>query len=96
MKSNVVQLHNVTPEEFKNEILIGVKKELSIFQDSLINTRTTEYITRKEVADMLGVSLTTIHFWCKREILKPMRIGNRVRFSRKHIEEILESSTSNK
>lgn len=91
MKSNVVQLHNISPEEFKNEILLGVQEKLNQFQKNLESKKSPTYLTRKEVAKLLGVSLVTIQEWCKKDILKPKRIGTRVRFSTKDIQEILEN-----
>lgn len=92
MKSNVVQLHNVNPEEFKNAILNGVQEKLDAYQKSIESKKSTVYLTRKEVASLLGVSLVTIHDWCKKEILKPKRIGTRVRFKKEDIEKTLETS----
>ena len=39
-----------------------------------------EFLTRKEVSELLGVSLVTLHKWDKKGILKPSRIGRRVRY----------------
>ena len=92
MESNVIQLHNITPEAFKNEILEGVQVKLNEFKAQLENKKSATYLTRKEVADLLGVSLVTIHTWNQNGILNPMRIGNRVRYKKSDIESILESS----
>lgn len=92
MKSNVIQLHNINPEEFKNEILSGLKKELQEFYKEIEANKEATYLTRKEVSALLGVSLVTINEWNKKGILNPMRIGNRVRYNKSEIETILESS----
>lgn len=91
MKTNVVQLHNISPEEFKTEIVSDFKEILTEFLKGFDSKKSTKYLTRKEVASLLDVSLVTIHEWCKKGILKPKRIGTRVRFSLADIEEILES-----
>lgn len=96
MEQNIVQLHNVNPEEFKNEILSGVQNKLDALQESINSHKQSTYLTRKDVSALLGVSLVTIHDWCKKDILKPMRIGNRVRFIRKDIEDYLEASRKSK
>ncbi|QLG44585.1 helix-turn-helix domain-containing protein [Costertonia aggregata] len=92
MKTNVLQLHNVSPEEFKNEILTGIKTQLDNLKNNLENSKKSEYLTRKEASILLGVSLVTIHVWCKKDILKPYKIGNRIRFKREEIEATLENS----
>lgn len=92
MKSNVVQVHNVNIEEFKSEILNGLEKTLENFKESLKPKRPNKYITRKELAALLQVSLVTTYEWEKKGILHPMRIGNRVRFELSEIEKILSES----
>lgn len=48
-----------------------------------------------EVAKLLKISLTTVHDWQKKRILKAYKVGNRTYFSRKEIENTLFSSNSN-
>ena len=91
MNKHVIQLHNIDPEEFKNEILSGVQEKLNQFQKNLESKKSPSYLTRKEVAKLLGVSLVTIHEWSKKGILKPKKIGTRIRFCTKAIQEILDN-----
>lgn len=91
MKTNVVQLHNISPEEFKSELISDFQRILSEFAKGFDDKKYPKYLTRKDVSKLLGVSLVTIHEWCKKGILKPKRIGTRVRFDLADIEEILES-----
>ena len=91
MKTNVVQLHNISPEEFKSELISDFQRILREFAKGFDAKKSPKYLTRKEVSNLLGVSLVTIHEWCKKGILKPKRIGTRVRFDLADIEEILES-----
>lgn len=92
MKNQITQLHNVTPDEFEARILSGVKKQLEKFSEKFTLKEPTDWITRKETSEILGVSLPTIHDWCKKNILTPYKIGNRVRFRRKDIDEVLINS----
>jgi len=48
----------------------------------------TEYITRKETAQILGVSLVTLNDWSKTGIVPFYRIGSRIRYKK---EEVLNS-----
>lgn len=50
-------------------------------------------ITRAEAAQMLGVTLPTIHSWTQKGVISAYRIGNRIRY--KHAE-IMETLTNNK
>ncbi len=44
-----------------------------------------EYITRKETAQILGVSLVTLNSWAKSGTLQGYRIGSRVRYKRNEV-----------
>ena len=52
MDNNITQLHNITPEEFKKEILNGVSQLLSEFQKNLGLYDQNTFLTRKQLADM--------------------------------------------
>jgi excisionase family DNA binding protein len=92
MKNRITQLHNVSPEEFKNDILSGVQKQFEKFSENFIPKEPTVWLTRKDACDLLGVSLVTIHDWSKKGILQPYKMGNRVRFKRSEIEQTLINS----
>ena len=48
-----------------------------------------EYLTPKQFADALQVSLVTIWAWDKKGITRPLRIGNAKRYRRSDLEKIL-------
>ena len=92
MSKNITQLHSITPEKFKAEILEGVSKQLKEFSKNFTPKESVIWITRKEASELLGVSLVTIHNWTKDHIINAYKIGNRVRFKRSEIESILLNS----
>lgn len=92
MKNGAIQLLNVDPEEFKNEIIDGVIEKLEASQGLTYSSNQDDYVTKKEAASILGVSTKTIHEWSKKRILKAYRIGNSVRFKRNEIDETLKKS----
>ncbi len=94
MKTRLVQLQNITAEDFKNEILNGVQNQLSAFQKSIETKKPSTYIDRKEAGRLLKVSTVTIDDWARKKILKRYSIGNRVLFRRSEIEQTLENSTT--
>ena len=61
------------------ESLNEIKKEL---QKSNGNAQAAEYITRKETAKMLHVTLATLSRWDKMGFLRAHRIGARVYYVR--------------
>lgn len=50
-----------------------------------------EFISRKEAAKMLKVSLPTLGEWSKIGIVKSYRIATRVRYKRKEVEKALKA-----
>ncbi|HBR53911.1 MAG TPA: DNA-binding protein [Flavobacteriaceae bacterium] len=91
MSENIVQLHNTDPASLKADIVDAINQRIDNLEKSL-NPIRTEWISRKQASTLLGVSLVTIHEWSKKEILKPYRIGNRVRFKLEEIENTLNGS----
>ncbi len=89
MKRKLIQVYEVDPEEFKAEILAGVEKLLKEFSENFTPKQPEIWMSRKEVGELLGISLVTIHNWSRDGILKAYKIGNRVRFKRSDIEETL-------
>lgn len=88
MNKNSILFQGVTPEElleaFSNlldkhlkENKVGLKKE-------------NRYLTRKNVAQLLSISLPTVHDWVNKGILKSYRAGNRVYFKSEEVEESLK------
>lgn len=46
----------------------------------------TEYLTRRQLADLLSVDLATVHRWAKEGKLPSYRLGGRVFFKRAEVE----------
>ncbi len=92
MKRKLIQVYEVEPEEFKNEILVGVEKLLKEFSKHFTPKHPEIWMSIKDVGEFLGVSTRTIHNWSKDGILKDYKIGNRVRFKRSDIEKALLDS----
>ncbi len=92
MSKHVMQLHNVDPEDYKNEILSGVAKQLEKFSKNFKPRDPNIWIGRKEAGEILGVTYPTLLDWNKKGILHPFKIGNRVRYRRNDIEQVLLSS----
>ena len=89
MKKKVIQFYEVDPEEFKKEILEGVEKLLTEFSKQFTPKEPEVWLSRKDVSELLGVSLPTLYEWGKLGVLKPYKIGTRVRYRQSDIEETL-------
>ncbi len=88
-EQKITQLHNITPEELKQAIISEIRIELKEMSKKFQPVRPPEYVTRKEAAKILKVSLVTIHDWNKKRILKPYRLGNLIRYKRSELDQAL-------
>lgn len=87
----MTEIHGISPEELKESILTDVKKELVNLVEklNLFNKPQEEFLTRKEAAKMLKISLVTITDWNKKGILNPYRLGNLIRYKKSELEEAM-------
>jgi len=84
-----VQFIQTTPNELQEQINKGVKNQLDNFLKEFKPKQPNEYLTRKEVAKLFNVDISTVHNWCKSKRLRPLGIGARVYFLRSDIEQSL-------
>lgn len=94
MQNEVVQLHNVTPESLKKEIVESIKEVLFEFLKK--ESKEDKLLTRSEVAKVLAISLPTLRSYVKRGIIKEHRVGSRVLYKWSDILESLPSSNPKK
>lgn len=87
MKS--IQFFQVTPEQFQDSILQGVKQQLQELKKEFQPKEPEEYLSRADVAKMLKVDISTIHNWGKSGKLTKHAIGNRIYFKRSEVERAI-------
>jgi excisionase family DNA binding protein len=92
--NNITQVHGITPQQLRENILKDVRTELKEIVLNFQPTKQPEYLTRKEVAAILKVSLVTLSDWNKKGILKPYRLGNLIRYKSSELESALISINS--
>lgn len=72
--------------ELKNSLIPELREQLSKdFQPK----QPTEYLTRKEVCELLSIDLSSLHRWRKDGTLTAYGISNRVYFKRSEIDEVI-------
>lgn len=81
-----IQLVGITPEQLQSAIIEGVQTQLNNFKQHFEPKTPTEYLSRKEVAKMLQIDLSTLHNWVKAKKLKAYSLGGRIYFKRSEIE----------
>lgn len=91
-----------SPELAENITLQVNGKDLLNFAETLVKetaaeieakikseNKPDELMTRQQVAEMLGVTLTTLFHWNNKGILPTIKIGNKVRYRRSDVEKAL-------
>lgn len=82
-----LQFVGITPEENNRQIFDYLDKKFMEIKQFYQPKEPTEYITKKEVSDMLSIKATSVHNWTKKNILQSYRIGGRVLYKRVEVEE---------
>lgn len=81
-------LHSTPRSELKQLIAEVFKEELSTFLDKK-KEPDTRLISRKQVSEMLGISLPTLHTWTKDGVIQAVRIGGAVKYRMSDIESAM-------
>ena len=89
LENKVTQVFGITPQQLKESILTDVRTELEKIVQNFQPQKQPEYLTRKEVAAILKVSLVTLADWNKKGVLKPYRLGNLIRYKSDEIDQAL-------
>ena len=84
-----LQLISISFDDLKDLFGQVLKTELEAVKKHLQPKQPNEYLTRKEVSEMLKIDLSSVHNWSKRGILKPHQIGNRVYYKLKEVENAI-------
>lgn len=85
-----LEITGLDPDDLKALISETVQSELTNLKASMNSQSYDEILTRKDVAALLKINLSTISEWCKSGKLQPYGIGNRVYFKRSEIEQSLK------
>ncbi len=70
---------------FSNQLISRAKHELST---AIAEAKKEKYLTKEEVK-MCDVCDTTLWHWSKKNYLKPVKVGNKVRYRQSDIQKIL-------
>lgn len=82
-------LHSTPMNDLKEiikEVVTGALKDNSRAQQ----TDSNKLYTRQEVADLLGLSLPTLHTYTQDGIIKGYRLGTQIRYKHSDVEKALK------
>jgi excisionase family DNA binding protein len=95
--SNEVILHQTPIDKFEGVIVQAVSKAVSkavsdeFKKRNIQEKEANEFLTRKEVAKKLGISLPTLWEWTKDGKIQGARIGTRVRYRGSDVQAALKN-----
>ena len=71
---------------FSHQLISRATHELST---AIAEAKKEKYLTKEEVKKMCDVCDTTLWHWSKKNYLKPVKVGNKVRYRQSDIQKIL-------
>lgn len=81
-----IQITELTTNELKSLLKESVKQEFNQLKEEILCKTPTQYLTRKQVAKMLDINLTTLNNWTNRGVLTSYGIQGRVYYKRDEVE----------
>jgi excisionase family DNA binding protein len=75
-------------EKVYNEVSI-IRNKLEELKNSFEPKKANEYLTIKEVSEMLKCNISTVYNWTKKGKLQKFCIGNKVFYKRQQVESAL-------
>ena len=85
----IIILQGIKPDDLLNQINLLFETKLTEILKQFKPEETTKFLTRKEVCQLLKISLPTLHNWTKEGMVKSYKIGTRVLYKTTEIEEAL-------
>jgi excisionase family DNA binding protein len=91
-------LHSTPLKDFRDIIGSIVEEKLQQFRpaETPQTNANGEYLTRKEVCDLLKISLSTLHYYSKDGTLQSYRIGGRILYKSVEVQNSVQSILSTK
>ena len=86
---NAIQITQFTPNERKSLLMEGVQQVVNQIREEFQPKTPTEYLTRKQVAKMLDINLTTLNNWTNKGVLISYGIQGRVYYKRDEVEKAI-------
>jgi excisionase family DNA binding protein len=89
-------LHSTPLKDFRDIIGNVIEEKLKQFSPEAQQNQNIGYITRKEVCNMLRISLSTLNSYSKDGTLQGYRIGGKILFKSAEIEHAIHQIQANK
>lgn len=90
--STEILLNGISFEQLQNKIQEIISSEVQKAVELLTPPAETtpEFLTRRETAKILGISLVTLNEWTKNGTIPAKRIGTRIRYDKQQVYDSLK------
>jgi len=88
-------IHNVTVDELYEKIRTTVRDEI-VFQRSCEEVIDKKFLTRKETATLLRITLPTLNAYTKKGLLTGVRFGYRVLYREEDVKSAVKAIPTQK
>lgn len=90
MQKSII-LEQINLEQLESLISIAVNKGIALVSSQTKTTENqNELLTRKEVCELLHITLPTLHDWTKEGVITGYRINTRVRYKKSEVLATLQ------
>lgn len=96
MITKTIQIDNISIDEITALIADKLLSKIVVYIDNYASKENDELLTRKETANYLKVTLSTLWSWSNKGLIKSCSIGNRVYYKKQDILESLEGFCTKK
>jgi excisionase family DNA binding protein len=88
---NSLILQNIDLQQLETMISTAVNKGIALVSSQTTTTENhNELLTRKEVCELLHITLPTLHDWTKEGVITGYRINTRVRYKKSEVLATLQ------
>lgn len=84
-----IKIIQITSEQFRETISEILKTQLDELKKNFQPKEPTTYLTRREVAEMFSIDISTVHNWTKKGKLLAYSVQGRVYYKRLEVENAL-------
>lgn len=81
------------PEELSNAIETAVTQVIAQTSKRALNNQYHVYLSKREAAEYLGISLNTLDFWIANSNIPFKKIGRTYRINRYELDKFMSSDT---
>lgn len=83
------ELTKLVASRLKTDLKDDLKKEFNLTEAELKTEVQKNYLSRKDVCEILDISVPTVYAWTKKGILNPVKICNKLRYLEDDINHLL-------